>query len=580
MTLPAQNFVLDCTFTHMEDSEMLPTIKAEERTLEKIFSDDYLFEIPYYQRPYSWTKEETNELLDDVIQAMTGEQSVDEIPMYFLGSIVLDKDPSEASARVVDGQQRLITLTILFCVLRELSGDESSRRAIGKRVLQEGDKFAGKEDRFRLTLRERDGNFFKDRVQTAGKLRDLVEQDVAGHTETRQRFQENAKSLWEALSNETEDKRMRLTEFLVRRCCLVSVSVPDRSTAFRIFSVLNTRGLDLLPVDILKANILGGVPNEHQRGCTDKWEGIEEDLGRENFNELFSHIRMIYLKSKARETLDREFEEGVLTAINGRDFIDSVLEPYGDAYQIISMAAYQSTSGEEKVNAYLRHLGRIDNDDWKPPAIEFFRRNRDNQEGLIRFTRDLERLAYALFICRQDVNKRISRYAKVLRELEAGDDLFAESSALQLAGEDKDMVIQQLDGLIYQQTKVRRPLLLRLDSLLADEGVTYDHKTITIEHVLPQTPPSGSEWCNLFNEDERAAWTDRLANLVLLSRRKNSTAYNHEFNDKKDKYFKVGGVALFALTSQVLNEPTWTPEVLGRRQKDLIGRLKKEWRLD
>ena len=74
------------------------TIKAEEKQLGKIFSDDYLFEIPDYQRPYAWTTEQTGELLDDLLTTMDADGD-----SYFLGSIVLIKDPDKAPAQVVDG---------------------------------------------------------------------------------------------------------------------------------------------------------------------------------------------------------------------------------------------------------------------------------------------------------------------------------------------------------------------------------------------------------------------------------------------------------------------------------------------
>lgn len=124
------------------------------------------------------------------------------------------------------------------------------------------------------------------------------------------------------------------------------------------------------------------------------------------------------------------------------------------------------------------------------------------------------------------------------------------------------------------------PLLLRLDGLLADKGATYEHKVLSIEHVLPQTPATDSIWLTWFPEEEdRELWTHRLANLVLLSRQKNTQAQNFDFERKKQEYFQRKGVATFALTSQVLNQAEWTPDVLKKRQYDLIGLLKSEWRL-
>ena len=88
-------------------------ITATEQHLGKVFSDDYFFEIPLYQRPYAWTTDHVDELLDDLLDAMRRDS---ESP-YFLGSIVLIKDEDNPKSEVVDGQQRLTTLTMLLCVL-------------------------------------------------------------------------------------------------------------------------------------------------------------------------------------------------------------------------------------------------------------------------------------------------------------------------------------------------------------------------------------------------------------------------------------------------------------------------------
>ena len=312
----------------------------------------------------------------------------------------------------------------------------------------------------------------------------------------------------------------------------------------------------------------------------DKEEETEEDLGRDDFKDLFSHIRMIRMKSKQRGTLNQEFRDNVLNKINGRDFIDNVLMPFAESYEVVSRAAYESTDDAELINCYLRHLGRLDNYDWVPPAVVFFQRYRNDYEALRTFVRDLERLAYTLFVLRENINSRIGRYARVLGAIEAQEDLSSSNSPLQLSSEEKNAVKIALDGPVYLQTRVRKPLLLRIDSLLADRGATYEHKVVSIEHVLPQTPNKDSCWVSWFSDEAvRDRWTHRLGNLVLLSRRKNSQARNYDFDRKKQEYFQRKGVATFAITSQVLSEGDWTPEVLQRRQRGLLRKLQSEWRL-
>jgi hypothetical protein len=83
------------------------------------------------------------------------------------------------------------------------------------------------------------------------------------------------------------------------------------------------------------------------------------------------------------------------------------------------------------------------------------------------------------------------------------------------------------------------------------------------------------------DQQERGKYVHRLGNLLLLSRKKNSEAQNYDFVQKKQKYFTTKtGVSPFALTTQVLTEQEWTPEVIERRQKKLIDKLKEVWRLE
>ncbi len=127
--------------------------------------------------------------------------------------------------------------------------------------------------------------------------------------------------------------------------------------------------------------------------------------------------------------------------------------------------------------------------------------------------------------------------------------------------------IQTLTATCTNFTKIRAYVLLRLDTALSGGGAIYDYPIITIEHVLPQTPAKASNWMEWFPEELlREGWVHRLANLVLLSRRKNSEAQNFDFETKKEKYFKSDkGVSPFVLTTQVLGQADWTPTVLQAR---------------
>jgi uncharacterized protein with ParB-like and HNH nuclease domain len=230
------------------------TIEASEKPVLEIFCDKYLLRIPSYQRPYAWTTEQTSELLSDITAACGDSGDVANANPYFLGSIVLIKHPQKPDADVVDGQQRLMTLTILLCVLRDLA-DAGLGWAIHNYICEAGDPIRGTTDVFRLTTRGRDEDFFRDTIQQGGGTSMLP--DISRLRDARARMVENAALLRERLKDLSTEERRRLTVYIAERCYLVVVAVSDQESAFRVFSVLNSRNLDLSPADIFKTEIIG-----------------------------------------------------------------------------------------------------------------------------------------------------------------------------------------------------------------------------------------------------------------------------------------------------------------------------------
>jgi hypothetical protein len=398
--------------------------------------------------------------------------------------------------------------------------------------------------------------------------------------DSQKRILKNSLYLLERLREVPEDRRERLASFIATRCFLVVVSTPDIESAYRIFSVLNARGLPLTLPDLLKAEILGNMPEEKRRNeYARKWESEEAELGRDLFQSLFSHIRMMYRKTKVRNALT-EFKEYIRPADKPEAFVDDTLLPLAHAFEDILNASYESVNNADQINALLKWLRQIDNSDWIPPAVLYMKLHRDQPELLLRFLGDLERLAAGLMLLRANINQRIERYGRLLYSIENGEDLHSSTSPLQLSSDERNSILEVLDGDIYNFEQIRRFVLLRLDSALAGGGAIYNQSIITVEHVLPQSPPEGSEWLQWFPEGEkREDLTHRLGNLALLPRRTNAAARNYSFDKKKRQYFQREGVANFALTNQVLSHEVWTPEVVEDRQRTLTTKLAEVWQL-
>lgn len=208
------------------------TIEANEKPILDIFCDKYLFRIPSYQRPYAWTTEQASELLDDITTACGDTTDVANASPYFLGSIVLIKNPQAPEADVVDGQQRLTTLTILLCVLRDLA-DGKIGQALHNYICQTGDPIKETDDVFRLTPRDRDAEFFRSMIQIISHTASLP--DPRQFSDSRAHMIENAAFFREKLKDTPDDQRRRLTMYIAQRCYLVIVAASDQESAFRIF---------------------------------------------------------------------------------------------------------------------------------------------------------------------------------------------------------------------------------------------------------------------------------------------------------------------------------------------------------
>lgn len=563
-------------------STMSNKITGKEYPLSKIFSADFEYHIPGYQRPYAWTEEETGILFDDLYEFFQTEA----VDNYFLGSIVLIKDENKPYADVIDGQQRLTTLSILFSVMANSFHTEAYRNNCKKYLQEEGNILEGIAAQPRIFLRDWDQDFFSKYIQDI-QLDALVQIDpVTLDTEAKRHIQKNCTVLREKFSEVFNDENdlLKFTQFILTRCFLVVVSTPNQESAFRVFSVMNSRGLDLLPTDIIKSMTIGKLPKDEEQKYTEKWEELENLTGRDGFNEVFTHTRTIFAKERPKKNLLDEFKEYVIKQTSPKSLVDEYLIPYTEAYVCLKNCDFSSTQNAEEINELLLWLNKTNNHDWMPHAIKFLTDHKNDSVYILWFIRKLERLASYLLVTAKDVNQRMERYKWILVEMESRPDnnLTAPLENIELTDWEKQQFIDALNGEIYSMTAKRRNYIIqRLDSFLSDGGATYNTKLFTIEHVLPQHPSADSEWMKLWPDTQtQRFWLNKIANLVPLTRQRNSAAQNYDFNTKKIKYFQSkNGTSSYTLTTQVINIAAWTPEVVEARQKDLEEIFISKWDL-
>ncbi|TMC15714.1 MAG: DUF1524 domain-containing protein, partial [Chloroflexi bacterium] len=389
----------------------------------------------------------------------------------------------------------------------------------------------------------------------------------------------------------SEKQLIELTQFIFNRCFLivVSVSTADLDSAYRIFSVLNNRGLNLSYPDIVNAEMINAIPLEQQDEYTTKWEEVETLLGGQAFEDLFSYLRAIFSRQRARKGLIEEFRDHVYPRnppiCTPQEFIDHMLVRYAHALNNIVKMNYQSSplskSIADEINGMFKWLNQLDRSNWIPPALYYFVLHERQPEQILHFLTDLERLVVSFMICRVPPYKRFDRYYNLLDAIHRKQDLFVPHSPLQLTHRECQETLRVLNGDIYSLHYVCRYILLRLDRKLAESVAVYNYETVSTEHVLPQRPMSNSEWFRCFPTREmRDRYVNKLGNLVLLSKGKNLRAENFDFREKKIKYFTTqDGISPFALTTQVLQYKEWTPASIEQRQNMLLGKLKELWRL-
>jgi hypothetical protein len=443
------------------------SIQASEQQLNQIFNlTNYQFEIPSYQRPYAWNKDQIIELIDDILDAFPDPD--EEHPDYFLGSIILIQKSKKPQVEVVDGQQRLTTLTLLFSVFRDfLSPDNDAYNYINNFIEATG---IGKK-LYGLKVRPEDDSFFCKYIRTPGGIQELIEKDAGFSTDSQILFRDNARILKEELiARRPENISMELwivylLENILEKCYLVTVTTSNFDTAYRIFSTINTRGLDLQLNDILKAEIIGKIEgSENKEKYTQIWDGEESDLGRKDFETLFSHIHRIKTRKRPQESLLTEYRQKIKPQDNPTEFIDKVLKPCSDQFEIIVHQRFHCSSDRDKqeINRLFGWLNRIDNSDWLPPAIYFLVKHDDRTEQIKAFFTQLERLAAGLMILRADLNQRAKKYAQILDSIDRSAENAIITAKELLSPEEQKAIIELIDDEVYLQNRTHLYILTRI----------------------------------------------------------------------------------------------------------------------
>lgn len=578
----------------MKKNIMSGEIEAKEVTVAKLFSPDFMFEIPLYQRPLTWEKDHFVQLFEDVLDSMNTHQK-----QYFLGSVILRENKGEKSKyELIDGQQRITSLAILLAVIRDLTDMEDLRAKLKQYLYQEEDKYKEIPAEMRIIPWQDLKEMFKSYVYEVKGTKRFVD-DFENNRIRYKDTQDPRYHLYEAISVfgkkvgeefKNSDSLERFVKYLLNRVYLVYIKTPSFTSAFRLFNVLNTRGLPLNTSDLLKSENVGIIENESERSrYATAWRDMENNLGREEFEKVIVFIRTMQLKERAKLSVYEEYRRQIFAKSllkQGTAFIDHLREVV-DVYTAKILDREINVGDPGKENEYKVVVDLLTRfvpfSDWIPPVLAFYCKFQSDRD-LVDFILKLEKKVIGEWAAGFTPTERITSLNRILRAIESesdprnlvsqllirkGEQPFAEIGARLMDRLNDNQFYSIFGG------KLAKYILLRLDMKYWElENFNGYPGTITVEHVLPQNPSEDSEWVKLFNQDTRAEWTNKLGNLVLLSGRKNSKAQNYDFSKKKEAYFK-GKSTAFRITQQLQSLEKWTLEELEARHQGLLNDAKE-----
>ena len=534
---------------------------------------DNVLNVPLYQRSYAWEDSHVNDLYDDLFTAIRG--SEDE---YFIGSIVISAN-SEGN-EVVDGQQRLATVSILLAAVRDYfndTGDTERATDIQSRYLSSKNRRT-LEVVPNLKLNSHDHNFFYKKIILSPA--EAVDSSQASHDRIANAFSIAKKKISAYVStvNNATDSLLDLCDFIDNHLKIILVKVPDHANAFTIFETLNDRGLALAISDLLKNFLLGQADNRLQE-VQENWAKMYSLLENAENEELVVTFLRQFWSSQYGLTRERDLYKRIKEKITSKqraiDF-SSQLEEGARTYVALidtsnSFWADYSTAAKDHM-ATLNLFRMIQ---MRPLLLAIFSKfSKDEVEKSLRL---LVSVSVRLLIYGGLGGGALEvQFSERAKEVSSGDI------------ENTDGLIDKLSRVIpsdtqfkeaFKTTTVSKQYLARYYLMTLEKAAkgeenpelipNADTSAVNLEHVLPKTPDAS--WN--FDADSHRAFLKRLGNLAIMKTKLNSDVGNSSFESKKALY----GDSAFELTKEIATYDEWTTENINTRQERLAELAIKTW---
>ena len=570
--------------------------KAESYQVDDILKRIYT--IPPYQREYAWGKEQWENLYTDILENTNG---------YFLGSLIcINKNDSEVF-EVIDGQQRLTTISILknamLSTLDERWIDRKDFKQISIFQKLKESIYDEEKDLLRLKLSIQNSNN-EDYEYLCSQLNYNAFEKIAPQYFGNRRVSK-AYNYFSYRLNECDDNNNfkysieEIFEFVKKlsSSLLVRIDVEDVSSAFILFESINNRGIPLTPIDLIKNLTIGNLEKYKKikpETTNEKWQNIVKNI--EDYNDQIRFLRHFYhafqtndkIKldkySKAtKSNIIKIYEEHIRNE-NMIEFIFNELIAKSVIYtKLINPDAIENNDNDFKYKIILNdllYLGiapayslllflfseykHIDLSEILNIIEKWFIRRHITDFPA---TRDLDQIFLNLI---KDIHKeKPDDITKFIEIFLISDKYFSADDKLK----------EFLNGKVYENYSITRYILIKLENSKRnprEEKINFwdlnqkNQYVWTVEHILPQNPDKKSDWFSYFNKDEMEENVHKIGNLTL-------TAYNQSLSnssfDKKCTNENGLQTGRIKLNKYIENKNTWTKENISERSEILIKEI-------
>jgi uncharacterized protein with ParB-like and HNH nuclease domain len=564
--------------------------KPESLQIREIFGNqNSLYEIPKYQRPYKWTNEQVEQLWDDLYEAFqNGENS------YFLGSIVTTYNKNN-KLDVIDGQQRLTTLFILFCVIRdlypEINQDSEDQNAITIDDIEDFIFFKKKFNRLTLLTDTQHRHDFETLI-VKGKINNLkkpYKYQINNDEEPKYKFINTALIFKEKLGELTLNEIENFVNYICNNVYMIRINCQNTSFAIKLFQIINDRGMDLSNSDLIKSYLIEKIEDsykEDQDIANDKveefikhWERVESLISDTDLsmNDLFILYEYYLIARNPKKGLYDELKN----ALKNKDSIETIIEVKDMAKKYDNI--YSSNNIILNSFWYLRWSFY-----WKSIVLTLFLTSKYSNEDRNKFLFYFRRFYYLYWIAGYTLSKIKQISFNLIKYIKEGKDLDYILDEMENKLK-KDNVIEKakeniLSPIVDNEPWIK-PLLILVEYHYTDKdeySFIYLDQHLHLEHILPQKYKEIKGWEHITKEIEEQ-YLHSIANLTLLSGRKNIEASNNDFETKlqiyqgKGKYNnKDEKITSFNITQKIVQDfKKWDEKSLKKRKEFILKEVEK-----